>query len=99
MVIRVLDLVPACDTNDQGDVIRRALIGALSDVNGPVSVSFSEVSSVTSSFVNSAFVELLEAMTLDEIKARVHFVHSNRQINEMIRTRLTREGGKAPLAA
>ncbi|HAP99119.1 STAS-like domain-containing protein [Rhodospirillum rubrum] len=99
MVIRVIDLVSGGNTNDQGDIVRQALLRALADSPQPVIVSFSGFTSVTSSFVNSAFVELLDCMSLDQIKAKIRFVNSNRQINDMIRTRLTREATGAFLAA
>jgi hypothetical protein len=54
-------------------------------------VSFGGVHSATSSFVNSAFVPLLDDISLDDLKRRVRVVRSSRQINDMIKTRLTRE--------
>lgn len=45
----------------------------------------------TSSFVNAAFVPLLDFVSFVELKRRIKVVDSNRQINEMIRTRMERE--------
>lgn len=93
MVIRISDLVTSCDTADQGDVVLTALCKALSQ-DRYVALSFSGMSTATSSFVNAAFVRLLEAMSFDEIKARIAITASTRQINEMIRYRLRYESEK-----
>lgn len=94
MVIAVRGLVPACDTNQHGDAVRAAILRALS-ASDSVEVSFAGLTAATSSFVNSAFVDLLDAMSLDDIKRRIRITHSSRQINDMIRTRLTQEGNRA----
>jgi STAS-like domain of unknown function (DUF4325) len=90
MVIAVKSFIPDCDTNVHGDALREVMLRAL-DESEVVEVSFAGVTAATSSFVNSAFVELLHIMAFDEIKGRIRITHSNRQINDMIRTRLTRE--------
>jgi STAS-like domain of unknown function (DUF4325) len=91
MVIRIHDVVASADTGDQGQVVfdrlRRELLS-----NSEITVSFEGVKTVTSSFVNAAFVQLLRTMALGEIKSRLKVVNSTRQINDMIRTRLEREG-------
>lgn len=97
MVIHVADFVPACDNVQQGDVLRVAILRALIDT-AAVSVSFAGLTSATSSFVNAAFVDLLHDMSFDDIKERVRITNSTRQINDMIRTRLTREAER-PVAA
>lgn len=90
MVIKVRSIVPACDTNAHGDAVRVAILRALKTATA-VDVSFAGVTAATTSFVNSAFVDLLQVMSLADIKARIRIAHSTRQINDMIRTRLTRE--------
>lgn len=94
MVITVKSLVPACDTNAQGDAVRVAIVRALQD-SKTVDVSFAGFSAATTSFVNSAFVDLLDTMSINDIKTRIRIVHSSRQINDMIRSRLTREASLA----
>lgn len=94
MVITVKSLVLACDTNAQGDALRAAVLRAL-ETSGTVDVSFAGLTAATTSFVNSAFVDLLDLMSLDDIKMRIRIVHSSRQINDMIRSRLTREASLA----
>ncbi len=91
MVIRVADIVPAADTSAQGVAVHGHLIHALRG-DGIVVLSFAGITSATSSFVNACFVDLLDAFSLADIKRRLKVVESSRQINDMIKSRLTHEG-------
>ena len=97
MVIKVRDIVPACDTNAHGDALRDAILRALK-TSAVVDISFAGVTAATTSFVSSAFVDLLQVMSLSDIKARIRIGNSSRQINDMIRMRLAREAQLAPAA-
>ncbi|MDQ7069695.1 MAG: DUF4325 domain-containing protein [Rhodobacterales bacterium] len=90
MVIRILDLVSSCDTNDQGDVVKQAILDSLksSDV---VSVDFFGVTNVASSFVNSSFVSLLSDFDFGTLKSRIRIQRVNRQIGNMIKDRMASE--------
>lgn len=88
MVIRVLDLVQGCSTNDEGAVIYDAIKASLVKT-GQAVVSFDGVSYATSSFVNSAFLGLLDDMTLEEVKERLSIVRSRGQINNLVRRIMT----------
>ena len=89
MVIRVADIVPGADTADQGgqlfDILRQALHGP-----GTVTISFDGMHTATSSFVNVAFVALLDDFSYDDLRSRIRITNSTRQINDMIKTRLER---------
>ncbi|MED2005353.1 DUF4325 domain-containing protein [Brevibacillus laterosporus] len=50
-------------------------------------MSFSGVDGVPSSFVNSAFIQLLEDFTFEEIRQNLRFINSTKQINQMIKSR------------
>jgi hypothetical protein len=89
MVIRIHDLVPGADTAQQGDVVFPVLHAAMA-ARAPFVVSFENVHSATSSFVNAAFVRLLKDYPFSAIKGQMRVVKSTRQINDMIRTRLER---------
>ncbi|MCB5015119.1 STAS-like domain-containing protein [Streptococcus mutans] len=56
-----------------------------------VMVSFEGVSDVSTSFVNSAFINLLENFTFKTIKAKLSFIKSTIQINKLIKERFTFE--------
>jgi hypothetical protein len=94
MVIRILDLVSGADTATQGSVVFVRVRDALAG-NNSVTVSFGGVKTATSSFVNAAFVQLLDAMTFSDVKARLRVVDSTRQINDMIKTRMERTAAVA----
>ena len=87
MVIEVLNLAGAADTQDQGAVLYLELVKALNQ-HDVVSISFAGIDIATSSFVNTSFARLFELMTLEDIKKRIRVTSSTRQINEMIKRRL-----------
>jgi hypothetical protein len=90
MVVKVLDIVEACDTNPQGDRVRSAILDQLAKYD-IVHLDFSGVTNVTSSFVNSALIELLPKLGIQSVKSRVAIKHVNRQIANMIKDRFTSE--------
>lgn len=88
MVIEVLNHVERCYSNDDGavifDLIRKEFIK-----NNRVVISFSGVNSITSSFTNSAFIELIKEFDLDFVKKNLTFINSNKSINTMIKDRFS----------
>lgn len=98
MVINVLDHVPHCHTWSDGDVIGNLLRRALRRGERAV-VSFHGVADVPSSFVNAAFISLLDSFDQDFIKAHLSVVDSTRQINSMIRQRFQSEATRAECVA
>lgn len=89
MVIQVHDLVAGADTADQGNIVFSYLHAAMK-TGAPFVVSFDRIQTATSSFVNAAFVRLLNDFSFGDIKKQMRVVDSTRQINQMIRTRLER---------
>ena len=89
-VIRVQSICGAADTGPQGDKLYDVMSAALSRYDQIV-ISFDGVDTATSSFVNASFVRLLSHVSFDEIKQRLKVINSTRQINDMIKRRLTRE--------
>jgi len=89
VTIRIFDAAGGADTSAQGDLAYAKLIAGLRSPQD-VEVSFDGVKTATSSFVNTSFVKLLEDWPLDELKRRMRVVHSTRQINDMIKSRLER---------
>ncbi|WLW63699.1 STAS-like domain-containing protein [Achromobacter aegrifaciens] len=88
--IRLLEYVPHCYNGDDGRVIRDLLTGYLKRQE-PVTVSFSGVQSVPSSFINVALISLLSSFSFEQIRRQLRFVDTTSQINEMIRTRFNFE--------
>ena len=84
MVITALDHVPHCFSRADGAVICRLLRSEIAR-HGKVTLSFSGVSDVPSSFVNAALVALLDDHSFDWIKQHVAIVNATRQTTAMIR--------------
>lgn len=97
MDVIVKDLVQGADTNEQGDVVLRAVLDAISR-SDRVIIDFSGVNCATSSFVNSAIVPLLNSLSYDEIKRRIGFSKTNRQIAQMVRGRMDFESRRLAAA-
>jgi hypothetical protein len=89
-MIRVLDHVDRCYNGEDGQVIHDVIASHFSS-EPEVLVSLEGVESVPSSFVNVAFISLLDQWSFTEIKKRLRFVNTNSQINEMIRSRFNFE--------
>jgi hypothetical protein len=90
--LSVIDVAGRGDTADQGVLLHKALVSSLRNSRGSVSINFEGLTTVTSSFANLAFVQLLTEWPLSELKKRLKIVNSTRQINEMVKSRLEREG-------
>jgi len=93
VLIEVSRHLTGCDTNEQGEKLLDFLVWELSR-NDYVEVSFADVSSASSSFVNSSFVPLLATMSFDEIKKRIRITRANSQIAGMLRGRLAFESAR-----
>ena len=87
MVIYALEHVPHCYTSQDGEVIHKLISAGLSR-GEQVTLSFSGVHDVPSSFVNAALVALLDNFSFDYIRGHLTILDSNPQINDMIRRRL-----------
>lgn len=93
MVTQVLDLVARCYDADDGAVVRDFIRHAFARSEAVV-LSFEGVESVPTSFVNAAFVELLDAHEFDFVKRNLKIVRSNQQINDLIRRRMSFEAAR-----
>ena len=98
MVIIICDMVSSCDTNAQGDVVKSALLTHLR-TNQCVALDFSGVFNVTSSFLNTAFIEAVEELGLDRFKRLVSIKNANRQVTTMIKSRISDRAQKAVISA
>lgn len=88
--VNILDHVNQCYSNADGDVIRHIILDQFSS-GEKVVVSLKGVDGLCSSFINSAFIELLEMYDFDFIKTHLTFVNSSKSINENIKRRFSFE--------
>jgi hypothetical protein len=90
MVIRTLDYVRQCYTQEDGQKIYAIILPYL-EKKAKVQISFEGVEFIPSSFVNTALIALLDKVPFQTIKECLSFVNTTKQINEMIRDRFSFE--------
>jgi hypothetical protein len=95
MVIVALEHVPQCYTWEDGAVIAKLIRSGFAHGEDVV-VSFKGVENVPSSFVNGAFVSLLDDYDVSYLRSHLSIVDSNSAINEMIRRRIVFESQRNP---
>lgn len=88
--IVVKDYLDHCYTNQDGEIIYGLVIDEIQKGN-TVAVSFEGMDSVSSSFVNSAFIELLDNFDFGFIKEKLTFIDSSKNINDIIKRRFSFE--------
>jgi hypothetical protein len=86
MVIRALDLVRQCYSQDDGQKVFDVLLPRLKR-GERIELSFDGVDTVPSSFINTALIHLLDVLPFETIKSSLRFVNTTRQINDMIKSR------------
>ncbi|QNT79297.1 STAS-like domain-containing protein [Entomobacter blattae] len=93
-VLKVLDYTKHCHTSDDGDKILHAVLPYLQR-GQDVCLDFQGVvSGVPSSFVNGAFVSLLDhGITYDVIKKHLKLVNSHSQLNRLAKERVQKAAG------
>lgn len=94
MVITVSKLTNSFDTNAQGHLLFDAVKKALT-ASEVVTIDFSGVFSVTSSFTNSSIVQLLLDLGKDKFAKRIVLTGANRQVRDMVLSRLSSETKQA----
>lgn len=86
VLINLLNHVEKCYSNDDGRIIFKKIKSAFSD-DQKVTISLKGITTLNSSFVNSAFIELLDDYDFDFIRKNLSFIDSTKQINRMIKDR------------
>lgn len=86
MVIRILEHVSNASTYADGEVIYRLIASEL-DAGRDVAVSFEGIKSVSSAFINSALIRLVEKFPFEKIRRHLDIVDSTRQINRLVKDR------------
>ena len=89
-IIKISDYVSQCYSNEDGQKIFEVIKNRL-ELQETVQVSLEGFDIVSSSFVNSAFIQLLDNFSFDTIKSMITFIHSNKSINDLIKIRFQSE--------
>lgn len=90
VIITIKDHTNQCYTNLDGEMIYDQIVIQF-ERGQQVKVSFKGMDSVSSSFVNSAFINLLEKYDFNRIKSDLGFVDSSKSINDAIKRRFSFE--------
>jgi hypothetical protein len=90
--LTVLNLVPAAFTYEEGETVRHAIERHF-DRQESVTLSFAGVLAVSSSFVNAAFVKLLDRWPFDFVRSRLIIAEASQTTNWMVQEGL-RKGGR-----
>lgn len=96
-IIKVTDLVEKTTYNSDGEVVYNYIRNLL-DNGEQVIVSFEDIHALNSSFINSAFIELLENYSFEHIRNNIKFTNSTKQINSLILKRFHDEVNNELLA-
>lgn len=86
MVIYILEHVKTASSYEDGEVIFNLISSALKN-NENVTLSFKNISSVPSAFVNSALIRLLETFDFDVIRNKLTFIDTTKHINDLVKSR------------
>ncbi|WP_270659701.1 STAS-like domain-containing protein [Enterococcus thailandicus] len=86
VLINIVNHLNSYYTNDDGDKLFHIIVEKI-NAGESVEISFEGIDSINSSFVNSAFISLLDFYTFDEIRKKVNFINTNKQINLLILNR------------
>ena len=92
VILKTSDYVKKCYDNGDGEAIfakLKPLLISAKKTQDKIAVSFQGFDFVTSSFVNSAFVQLLNHFDLDDITNHITIIDSNKSINHAIRSIVT----------
>jgi len=85
-MVNIKDHVEHCFSNEDGQIIYD-LIAPLILKREQVTVSFLGIPSTTTSFINSAFISLLDYIDYESVKVSLKVVDSNTHINRLIKDR------------
>jgi len=86
MVIKIKDYVVNGSTNSDGDIIFKIIVQNYK-IENFIDISFEGMGAVSSSFINSAFVQLLELYSFSEIKTKLKFTNTLKVHNDLIKSR------------
>lgn len=84
MELKVLDVVKGCNTPAQGTALFEKIIDLL-QMHDSIVISFSDVTEVTSSFINSSIVRLVLNEDLESVRSQIAISDVSKVSADMIR--------------
>lgn len=86
VTINILDHIESASTYEDGGKIYQLLKEKIA-AGEVVSLSFENISSVPSAFLNAAVIQLLEDFSFAVIKKQLRFTNTTKHINQLIKSR------------
>lgn len=86
VIIDVKKFLPGHYSNADGNILYDEIAYILNK-GEKIKVSFKGINGLNSSFVNSAFIQLLNDFSFDYIKENLSFTDTSKQINQLILSR------------
>lgn len=86
MVIKLTDYISNGINNSEGELIFKIIMDKIEKEEN-LEISFSGMTAVSSSFVNSAFIELLKFYKFEYIKNKIKFKDTLKVHNDLIKSR------------
>jgi hypothetical protein len=86
----IANLALGANTASEGKLVSSKIIGLL-DANDVVNVSFRGITTASSSFVTTAFIEPLHILGFDEFKRRILITDATWQIADILKRRVAME--------
>jgi hypothetical protein len=86
VMINILDHLKSASTYEDGGIIYQLLKEEIA-AGEVVSLSFKDISSVPSAFLNAAVIQLLEDFPFPTIKKQLRFINTTKHINQLIKSR------------
>ncbi|MEY8462963.1 STAS-like domain-containing protein [Streptococcus merionis] len=97
VTIIVKDIVANHSDNASGQQLYEVIIDELTR-HESVTISFEGIPYISTSFVNTAFINLLQDYTFPQIKEKLKFTRTTKQINELIKSRFAFETTRPTVA-
>lgn len=82
--LRLKAIVKKHVTHEDGNIVFTKINKELAKGN-KVIINMTSVPGLNTSFVNSAFVQLLNCYPYETVKRQLHFINTNKQINNIIK--------------
>jgi hypothetical protein len=98
MVIHIKSIINYCDTYEDGQIVYKNIQFVLKN-HEKLILSFKGINAISSSFINGAFIPLVNILGLDKFKQKIQIIDSNKTMNRLIVDRLNNENGKNAEAA
>ncbi len=90
MDITIKSLITDCSTQESGEKIKNMILLGFNNKELVV-ISFDKIIAVSTSFINTAFIDLLNEYSYEYLKANLKIIKANNSIRNLITRRFRKE--------